>query len=79
MPSMPDWLNAALEAAAQLPPAQRLPFILQAVHNEMEHGGGTTAPVAVTQALVDGADAIQTALAGKVAKPAAEPEKADAA
>jgi len=75
---MPDWLKAALSDAADLPQADRLAHVFQAAHNDMEHGGGLTQPLSVTQALVSSADEITAVMTAPTkAAAAAAAKKAD--
>ncbi len=69
---MPDWLKAALAGAARLEAdvLARFNHILVAAHNEQEHGGGQTAPTAVTAALLDNVQEVHDVVHG--AAPAAE-------
>jgi hypothetical protein len=60
---MPPWLTLALEAVTKAPAvAESLMLLWTHIHNEMTAGSGQTNPAGITQALIDHAGEIATAV-----------------
>jgi hypothetical protein len=75
---MPPWLTLALEAVTKAPAvAESLMLLWTHIHNEMTAGSGQTNPAGITQALIDHAGEIATAVEAPGEK--GDPTEADPA